>query len=167
MLNIIDRRIWTAIGASALLAATALPAFAVDIDSTVTATVTPQLVALSIVDGAVDYEFLGASASKDTLNPADTQVVSNDGNVPEDFDVRGQDSASWTLAATPASEAYRHEFSITATFPGTPLTTSNQPLDTNVSTVGSTNLDLKITTPTVTAATVQQFVNVTVVATAN
>ena len=161
-----NKKIWTAIAAGTFLAATALPALAVDIDSTVTATVTPQLVALSIVDGDVDYEFLGANASRDTVTQGDTQVVSNDGNVPEDFDVRGQDSANWTLEAAAGNEQYKHEFTTTGTF-GTALTTSNQPLDTNVPTVGSTNLDLKITTPTATAATVQQFVNVTVVATAS
>jgi len=113
-----------------------------------------------------DKKYLDPQHSQDTVTQVDTQVVSNDGNVPEDFDVRGQDSASWTLAATADNEQYKHEFTTTGTF-GTALTTSNQTLATNISTVTPVNLDLKITTPTVTTATVQQFVNVTVVATAS
>ena len=161
-----NKKIWTAIGASALLAATALPALAVEED-TVTATVTPQLIAVSILDGDVDYGFLGANASKDTLTPVDTQVISNDGNVAQDFDVKGQNSASWTLAATVGAEQYKHEFSNSGSFPGTALTLTNQSLATDVGTSSSTNLDLKITTPTSTTADVAQSVDVTVVATAN
>jgi len=112
-----NKKIWAAIGASALLAATALPALAVE--QSVTATVTPQLVALSILDGEVNYGFLGAEATKNTLTLSDPQTVTNNGNVVENFLIRGQDStpSNWILAATAASEAYRHEFSITATFP--------------------------------------------------
>ena len=161
-----NKKIWTAIGASALLAASVLPALGATQDS-VTATVTPQLVAVSILDGDVDYGFLGANSSQDTITLTDTQIVSNDGNVAQDFDIKGQSSASWALAASADVEQYRHEFSKTATFPGTALTLSNQSLDTNVATSGATSLDLKITTPTSTAATVQQSVDVTVVATAN
>ena len=161
-----NKKIWTAIAAGTFLAATALPALAAGHEGTVSATVTPQLVALSILDGEVNYGFLGANASQNTVTLVDTQVVTNDGNVVEDFNVRGQDSTNWTLAATADSEQYKHEFTTTGTF-GTALTTSNQSLDTDVAVNDTTNLDLKITTPTSTAATATHSVNVTVVATAN
>ncbi len=162
-----NRKIWAAIGGAALVAATALPALAADNDA-VTATVTPTLVAVSITDGVVDYGTLGAGTSKDTLSPADTQVVSNDGNINEDFVIKGQNSTpdGWTLAATAASEAYKHEFTTTGTF-GTALTTTNQSLSAGVASSGTVNLDLKITTPTSTTATNQQNVDVVVQASAS
>lgn len=166
MLNIIDRRIWAAIGGAAILAASALPALAAT-EQGVTATVTVENIAISVSDGSIAYGTLAANTSQDTVTLTDPQTVTNDGNIAENFLIRGQNSASWTLAAAAASEAYKHEFSITATFPGTALTTTNQSLATNIATLGTTTLDLQITTPTVTAATNVQSVNVTVVATAN
>ncbi len=161
-----NKKIWTSIGGAAILAASALPALAAD-NASVTATVTVENIAISVSDGSITYGTLAAGASQDTVTLTDPQTVTNDGNVAENFLIRGQDSANWTLEASAGTEQYKHEFSITATFPGTALTTSNQSLDTNIAVLGTTTLDLKITTPTVTAASTQQSVNVTVVATAN
>ena len=159
-----NRKIWAAIGGAAILAATALPAFAVE--ESVSATVTPVFIAVSIDDGVVNYGTLAVDTSQDTVTQGDTQAVKNDGTVAEDFLIRGQNSAAWVLAASAGDEEYKHEFTKTGTF-GTALTTSNQSLDTNIALAGTTALDLKITTPTSTSASVTQTVDVTVVAVAN
>lgn len=128
-----------------------------------------QNIAISVSDGSVAYGTLTAGASQDTVTLSQTQVVTNDGNVNEDFLIRGQNSTpnGWVLATSAGNEQYRHEFSTSPTFPGTPLTTLNQSLSAGVASAGTVDLDLKITTPTITAATAQQSVDVTVVATAS
>ncbi len=137
----------------------------------VTATVTVQNISVSVADGAVGYGTLATSASKSTctgdLN--DLQTVTNDGNVAETFNIKGQDSANWTLAASPASDAYTQKFlnNTCSTFSGgTALTTSYQTLATNVATSGTKNLNLQISTPTSSSDYTQQSVNVTVQAVA-
>jgi hypothetical protein len=111
----------------------------------------------------VEYGTLAAGASEDTVTLGDTQTATNNGNVTEDFNIKGQNSANWTLGPTSGDEIYRHEFSNTASFPGTALTTDYQTLATGVgTTTGIQDFDLKITTPNPTANFAEQSVNVTV-----
>lgn len=78
--------------------------------ATVTATVTAQNVAVSISDGSVAYGTLSLNASSGT-NGSDTQTVTNDGNVAEDFTIKGQDSATWTLdSVNSTQDHYIHMF---------------------------------------------------------
>lgn len=170
----IRHKIAIAVSAGALIAAAALPALGAT-TAGVTATVTPQLVSVSVTDGTVAYGTLAVNTSRGTaLNDGDslddTQTASNDGNVNQDFNIKGQSSANWTLAATNGNEQYKHEFCTTTcdTTPiFTPLTTSYQALAAGVAPAGTKAFDLKLTTPTATAATTQQSVDVTVQAVAS
>jgi len=140
---------------------------------TVSATVTAQNISVTVSDGTITYGILAVSTSKSTtasdLN--DLQTATNNGNVAEDFNIKGQDSTAWTLAATPGSEQYTHRFCTTScTTPPTgytALTINYQTLSTNVTTSGTQTFDLQLSTPTSTANFDPQSVNVIVQAVAH
>jgi hypothetical protein len=132
--------------------------------ATVTATVTVQNISVSVSDGSVAYGAMALNTSKSTCDLSDTQTVTNDGNVTEDFNIKGQNSANWTLGSTPGNNQYVHKFS-TSSCPwssGTALTTSYLTLATGIAPSGTTTLNLQITTPTSTSSYDQQSVDVTV-----
>ncbi len=138
--------------------------------ATVTATVTVQNVSVTVADGVVSYGVLGSNSSAGT-NASDTQTATNNGNIAEDFVIKGQNTANWTLGATAASDQYIHRF-CTATCGSAPtnytaLTTNNQTLATNVAASGTQTFDLHITTPNPSTVFTQQSVDVIVTATAN
>jgi hypothetical protein len=137
---------------------------------TITATVTVQNVSITVTDGTVAYGTLGLNSSLGT-NAAQTQTATNDGNVAEDFAIKGQDSAGWTLEAAVGANQYMNRFCIaTCASPPTnytALTTDNQTLVANVSASGTQTFDLYITTPTSSTAFTSQSVDVTVTATAH
>lgn len=135
-------------------------------EATVAATVTVQNISVTVTDGTVAYGVVVAGESKDTLTPADHQTATNNGNVTETLNIRGTNSAAWTLADTASGATnYKHEFSKTGSFPGTALTLINQTLASGVAKDGSQVFDLKITTPPSAADFTQQSVNVIVQAT--
>jgi len=132
---------------------------------------TPVTVSVSVSDGTVAYGMLGvgntASTTLSGLN--DTQTATNDGNVTENFNIKGQDSANWTLSASAGAETYKHEFCITDcdTSPSwTALTTSYQTLATGITSSGNQTFDLQITIPTSTSNYTEQSVDITVQAVA-
>lgn len=141
---------------------------------TVTATVTAQNISVSVTSGTVTYGTLASSTSKSTIatDLNDTQTATNNGNVAEDFTIKGQNSANWTLSGTAGVDTYVHQFCVSScTTPPTnftALTTSNQSLGAgNVAASGTQNFDLRITTPTSSSVTTQQSVDVTVTAAAH
>lgn len=173
-----NRKIWAAVGGAAILAATALPAFAAE--STVSATVTPTLVALSVVDGTVAYGVLtlspnsGSPVTKSTVDLGQTQVITNDGNVNEDYAVKSSDatggSTPWNLvaAASISTDAYDHQYSTNGTtytdFPSANGYTSD--IITNQAPTANANLDTKILMPTAsTDVDTQKTITVTILAT--
>jgi hypothetical protein len=136
-------------------------------------TVTYPLISVSVSDGTVAYGILATNTSKDTTSGGlnDTQSATNDGNAAEDFNIIGQSSANWTLAASPGTNQYSHQYCkagsgspdpCDASPTWTSLTTSYQSLGTNVASLSSQRFDLKLNTPTSTSATAQQTVNITV-----
>ena len=127
-------------------------------------TYTPVTVSVSVSDGVVSYGTLTAGSSQDTTSSGlnDTQTATNDGDVTENFNIKGQNSASWTLTATAGSEQYVHEFSTNGGSNWTALTTTYQTLATNIGVSGTVNFDLKITVPTSTNDYTQQSVDVTI-----
>lgn len=134
--------------------------------ATVAATVTVENISVSVADGTIDYGVLAVNSSAGT-NGTDTQVATNNGNVAEDFNVRGTDSANWTLdTANSTTDHYIHRFcaSSCASPPTsyTALTTSYAALASNVAASGTQNLDLYITTPQTSTVFTQQSVDVTV-----
>jgi len=136
---------------------------------TVTATVTAQEISVSVTDGTVAYGTMSVGTTANTLAAGlnDTQTATNNGNVSEDLNIKGQDSTNWTLGAAAGSETYKHEFSTTASFPGTALTTSYQTLATGIAAAGNETFDLQMSTPTSTASYTEQSVDVTVQAVAS
>ena len=122
----------------------------------VNATVTVQNIAVSVSDGTVAYGTLTLNSQEDTTSSGvnNTQVATNDGNVVENFNIKGADAGNWTLAGAAGANQYVHEFcrgdtgTCDATAVFTALTTSYQELDTNVATSGTQDFDLQITTPT-------------------
>ena len=133
--------------------------------ASVAATVTVQNISVTVTDGTVAYGVMAAGASKDTLSPADLQTATNNGNVTENFNIRGTDSGTWTLGATAGSNVYVHKFSTNSGAAWTALTLVNQTLATGKAVSGTQTFDLQITTPTVSADYIGHSVNVTVQAT--
>lgn len=133
--------------------------------ASVTATVTVQNISVSVSDGIVSYGTLALNATTDT-NPADLQTATNDGNVTVDFNIKGADSAAWTLASTNGANQYVHSFctAVCGTAPAnyTPLTTNYQTLASGKAPAGTQTFDLYLLTPTTTSSYVQQSVDVTV-----
>lgn len=137
----------------------------------VAATVTVQNISVTVADGVVAYGTLGVNTSKDTTTSGvdDTQTATNNGNITENLNIRGDDSTtSWTLAGAAGSEQYVNKFCITTCDSSptwTALTTSNQTLASSVGTSGTQDFDLQIITPTVTTDFAEQTITVIVQAT--
>lgn len=139
---------------------------------TVTATVTVQNVSITVSDGTVAYGTLATSSNKGThsgdLNQS--QTATNNGNVTEDFNIKGQNSTAWTLAGSAGADQYSHKFCTSSC--GTPptnytaLTTDYATLASDVTAAGGQAFDLYISTPTSTSSFDQQSVDVTVQAVA-
>ncbi|MDP2671633.1 MAG: hypothetical protein Q8P13_04230 [bacterium] len=136
-------------------------------------TYTTPVISVSISDGSTAYGTLAVNTNEDTTSSGlnDTQVATNDGDAAEDFNIKGQSSAAWTLGASAGSEQYVHSFCTSGTGSPDPcdssptwttLTTGYTTLASNIATSGTQRFDLKITTPTSTTATTQQSVNVTI-----
>jgi len=134
--------------------------------ATVSATVTVQNISVSVAPGTVAYGTLALGASKSTCDLNDTQIVTNNGNVAETFNVRGSSSTDWTLGSSAGTDTYVHKFSSSTcavNWDEAPaLTTNNQTLATNVSVSSTIPLNLQVTTPTATTHYNQQSFSVTV-----
>ncbi len=142
-------------------------------NATVTATVTAQNIAISVADGSITYGTIAlggaASTTADSIN--DSQTVTNDGNITSDLDIRGQNTAAWTLAGSSGADQYIHQFCGEANCDSAPvwtaLTTSYQALATSIAAAGTKVFDLKITLPASSSSYTQQSVDVTVLASAS
>lgn len=138
----------------------------------VSATVTVQNISVTVSPGTVAYGTMALNSSKSTIS-ADLnaeQTVTNNGNVSEQFNIRGQNSANWTLGLTAGSDIYVHQFcSAACTSPPTNftgLTTNYQTLAASVAASGTQALHLRLTTPTASSVFTQQSVDVTLQAVA-
>lgn len=138
----------------------------------VSATVTVQNVSVTVSPGTVAYGTMALNTSKSTI-PADlnaAQTVTNNGNVSEQFNIKGQNSANWTLALTAGADTYVHQFCAAAcTSPPTNftgLTTNYQTLAASIAALGTQTLHLRLTTPTTSTVFTQQSVDVTLQAVA-
>ncbi len=126
---------------------------------------TTAIISVSVSNGAVTYSFVAPGGSKNTTSSGlnNTQTLTNNGSLAEDFNIKGQNTACpWTLSATSGTDQYVHEFSTNGGTNWTALTTSYQTLATNISTNGTQNFDLRLTTPTSTNCYSQQSVDVTI-----
>ncbi|KKO02706.1 hypothetical protein LCGC14_0101550 [marine sediment metagenome] len=137
----------------------------------VSATVTAQLVSVSVSDGIVEYGILALNTTEDTVTLVDTQTATNDGNVAADLSIRSSDAVggtTWELAVSAGSDAFIHEFSIDAGVSWAAFNVDNVTYSTlvnNVAASGNQTFDLKIGTPTASTDNVEKTITVTVQAT--
>ncbi len=135
-------------------------------------TIQAAVVSVTITtDGTIAYGMMAANTSKSTLPGElnDIQTAENNGNVTENFNIKGQDSTNWTLAGTAGSDQYVHKFcndtTADCTTPPTnytALTTSYQALDTGIIVNGTVDIQLQITTPNPSTVFTEQSVDVTI-----
>jgi hypothetical protein len=135
--------------------------------------ITYAIVTVTVADGAIDYGGvqLGSTQNTTASGVNDTQIVTNAGDSAEDINISGQNSTNWTLASAPGSDQFVHAFCTSGsgspdpcdTAPTwTPLTTSYQPLATNLAVSGTQRFDVRITAPTTTSFLSQQSTSITI-----
>jgi hypothetical protein len=136
-------------------------------------TPTAKVISVAISDGLITYGTMSTGEIKTTITLSDTQTLTNDGNVSETFNIKGQNTTCpWTLAGTAGSDQYVHQFckktDVTCTSPPTnytALTTGYTTLYTGVAVSGTRQIDLRLIAPTATSCGGQQNVDVTIQAT--
>ena len=134
--------------------------------ATVSATVTPVVLSVIVTPDILDYETVELT-STDNLPTPSSFTAKNNGNITEDFEIRGADTTNWTLVSTaPATDEYRHEFSKDGFTTPFILTTSNQGLDTGIAVNGEVTVSLRLDAPTASTTAAQQTAAVTVIAVA-
>ena len=115
------RRILASIGVLVLVAAL-VPAVAFSAEGTVTCTVSAELVSLTVNPGTVTYGALAVGTTKNTgqydatnnsygMATPQTQTITNNGNVQEDFRIKTSDAdglTAWTLSETADSDVFTH-----------------------------------------------------------
>ncbi len=147
-------------------------AYAAD-TGTVAATVTAQNISVTVSDGSIAYGIMAVSTSRSTItgDVNDMQTATNNGNVAEDFNIRGQNSTAWTLASSIGADQYVHRFCVaTCNTPPTnytALTTSYQTLANSVATSGTQTFHLQLLTPSSSSSYTSQSVDVIVQAVAD
>lgn len=125
----------------------------------------PTLVSVTMTsDGTVSYGTVAANQSKSTLDITDTQIVKNDGNVAEDFNIKTTAPAGWSLGASALTDTFVHEFSTNSGSNWTKFTTANsyQSLISNIAANGTQNLDLRFTAPNPSTSFTEKTLTVTV-----
>ena len=82
------------------------------VEDSVTATVTAQNIAISLSQSTFAYGTIANNTASSTLGlfAGAGIVATNDGNINEDFDINGADTAGWILAGAAGSNQYIHQF---------------------------------------------------------
>ena len=168
------RKFLASLGILSLVLALAAPALAAT-SANVTATVSVKEIAVSVDPTSFDYGVLDAGATSTSTGSPDPAGIdaTNDGNVKEDFSIRGADTTNWVLAGTAGVNTYVHEASIDSFV--TPVTLNNtsseilsgdpEVADDGVAVANSVNFKLRLTAPTENTGALQQSAQVTVLAT--
>ena len=156
-------------------------------EGTVSATVTPQIISVTVTDGDVDYGTLDISESNNTFNgtAAETQTITNDSNVSADISLRSSDAyvvadtTDWALAGTAGSDIFVHSYDVDASgsaswtafpFDGAFDNTYTSSVVTLTESGGANDnatLDLKIDMPSSISNTAAHSIDVTVQASAS
>lgn len=139
-------------------------------ETTVNATVTAELIALSITaNSTINYGSVATNANTTSGGLNVSPTIRNDGSVNEDFQLKGTNSANWTLAGSAGNAIYAHK-ECHATCDATPTwaaltTTYSANIFSTVAPNGTNDFDLQVIVPTSNAGVTQQSVNVSVQAT--
>lgn len=140
-------------------------------ETSVTATVTAEVIALSITaNSSINYGAVSTTADTTSSGKNVSPTVQNDGSVNEDFQLKGTNSANWTLAGAAGDAIYAHkECHANCDSAPTWVALSSGSYTSNifsaVAPAASNSFDLQITVPTLNAGVTQQNVNVFVQAT--
>ncbi len=135
-------------------------------ESTVSATVTPAVLSVTATPSTVDYDVVELGTA-DNLPTPTTFTATNNGSITENIEIRGANTANWTLVSTvPATDEYRHEASKDGFTTPIILTTANQGLDTGIAVNGTVTVSLRLDAPTASTTAAQQTAPVTVIAVA-
>lgn len=150
-----------------LLAALAVPAMA-GTEAGINVTVTIRNISVSVDTPSVAY----GTIDLNTRKASGVITATNNGNVTENFNIRGANTTNWTLAATNGADQYVHEWA-TPAYPaeGTDwannLTTPGyQSLAAGIAAAGTQAFKLQILTPISTTYYTEQSTTVTVQAVA-
>lgn len=180
-----SKKLWAALGGAALLASAAIPAFALT-EGSVTATVTPGVISVSVDPAAVGYGTVGVpSVDNVSTTPSADKIITanNNGGIPETFNIKGANATGTTILWTivdgapggAASYNYNHKFlncgigdsTCTTVDPANNMTAVYETLQTNVAAGSSDYLKLRLSTPTETGGdTSEHSTTVTVLAVA-
>jgi len=147
----------------------------------INATVTAQIVAVSVTDGSVAYGTLALGTSNNTLDGTalEQQTITNDGTVLSSLSLGSGDATGavlWNLVAcaSATTNAFGHQYELNdagsltvGTFEPTEFSATNDPVDTLFNLVAntSTTLDLGICMPTSTLDSGLHSIAVTVLLT--
>jgi hypothetical protein len=166
------KKLLSSIALVALIGATVAMSAGADVTGSVGATVTADVIAITVLDGTVAYSTLAPGGTANTVTLVDTQIITNTGNVAEDFEIKGMDSADWTLETAADTNKYFHGYCKDLTA-GCDAAEDYTAIGTEYSAgfveskaaLGTTTLDLWIRVPTINTATDHQHVDVTILAT--
>jgi hypothetical protein len=125
-------------------------------------------VSILIGDGDIEYGMVQTSQDTTSSGVDDTQTITNNGDVAEDFEIMGQDSADWTLAGSAGDAIYAHKWCITncdSSPTWNALTTAYQTLVTNIASTSYQDVDFQVTVPTANAGNNEQDVDIMIRAT--
>lgn len=182
-MNNAKNKIIALLGASALIALVAVPALSAT-DASVTATVTPGVISVSVSPPSVGYGTVNIP-SVELVPTGDTIIgANNNGGVPEDLTIKGANATgttkTWTIVDGSPGGAetynYNHKFidcgsDSTCTSPPPPaannMTTTAEALATGVLVSSTEYFKLRLSTPTATGGDLSvHSTTVTVMATA-
>jgi hypothetical protein len=135
--------------------------FTTDVDTIISITLN--------TDGDIPYGIVAVSSTISTLDLTDTQTIENSGNVVENFTIKTTNATggtSWTIGENPDSNIFVHEFSTSsgAVWNKFTVADSYQTMVNGLAVSSTQDIDLRITTPTVSDAN-QKNVIITILAT--
>lgn len=158
----------------ALMALGSMYVQALEQSGTITVTVIVEQIGISISPTTHDFGVMKVNESRSSWDGEKRAFrLTNTGNVHENFMARSADASgdgfTWTLSSTPGPDNYRIDISYLSDNRSKPpeswlvLTTSDQdiPGDDNVPAGDNRYVDLRLWTPTSTAATAQMSITVT------
>jgi hypothetical protein len=133
-------------------------------EKTVSASITPLVISLSLTPDSITYGTKQAGIGE-VVSVPESVTVKNTGSVAQDFKIRGGNSLSsqWTLAATAGQNQFVHLFS-TSTSNFQTMTTSPQTLFSNVAPNGDFSLYTRLVMPTTITETAVQTLPIYVLA---
>ncbi len=134
----------------------------------INATVTVSIIAITFDEDTVAYGVVNVGSTDNEPSPA-FFTATNTGSVAEDFNIKGADTAAWTLVqAATGTDEYRHRASTDAfVTQDDDLTTGFLGIATNVLASNTETIHLRLDAPAGTAVTAEQTAVVTVQAVAN